>query len=306
MKVLVTGGAGFIGGHLVRRLCDDGHEVVVLDDFSTGHPENLEGTSVTLVEGDVRDRDTVREALVGVEGILHHAALVSVPESVAHPKKSRAINERGTARVLEEAHIAGVQRVVFASSSAVYGDTRQIPTPEIAPTHPLSPYGTHKLNSENFCRITSESGGPDCVSFRYFNIYGPGQRADSPYAAVIPIFRSLCRQGEKPVIYGDGSQVRDFVFVGDVVEANMRALMSPTPWRGLVMNLGSGVGTTIGELAALIMELEGMPGPPEHQPARIGDIHRSVADVGRLQRSLGWQPRTTIRQGLEELEGASR
>ncbi|MEM7260725.1 MAG: NAD-dependent epimerase/dehydratase family protein, partial [Planctomycetota bacterium] len=247
-RVLVTGGAGFIGSHLVERLERAGIDVVVLDDFSSGHRENLAGRNCTIVSGDLRDPDAVRNALDGVDGVLHHAAIPSVPGSVEDPIGTGSVNIMGTANLLDQCRGLAVKRIVFASSSAVYGEPESMPLTEDSATRPLSPYGVHKLAGEHLLRVASLTDGIDTVSFRYFNVFGPRQRADSDYAAAIPIFQDKCAGGETPTIYGDGSQTRDFVHVSDVAEANFRALTRDENFGGAVFNLGRGEAIRIDEL----------------------------------------------------------
>ncbi|MCA8959751.1 MAG: NAD-dependent epimerase/dehydratase family protein [Planctomycetes bacterium] len=301
-RVLVTGGAGFIGSHLVERLEAHGHETVVYDDFSTGRRENLEGRACEIVHGDIRDRATLRAALRDVDFVLHYAALASVPASVADPVGAAGINIEGTALLLDECRRAEVRRLVFASSSAVYGNATTVLT-ENAPLCPVSPYGVHKLTGEHLCRVSAQGGGPDAVSFRYFNVYGPRQRADSDYAAAIPIFRARCADGETPTIYGDGDQTRDFVHVEDVAHANLLAIERSTPFDGAVLNVARGESVTIGDLARAVMQSYGVSGEPTYAPPRAGDIRRSVSDVSRLRIELdGWSPTIGLAEGLASFE----
>ncbi len=301
MRILVTGGAGFIGSHLAGAFTHSGDSVVVLDDLSTGRREYLpaDGRGARLIEGDIADRDAVREAVTGVDLVLHLAAFVSVPGSIARPLEALRTNVTGTALLLDESRRAGVRRLIFASSAAVYGEPVSLPIAEDHPLRPLSPYGAHKLLGEHLARIAAATGGPDALSFRFFNVYGTRQRHDSDYAAVIPQFRRRCERGEPPIVYGDGLQTRDFIFVGDVVEAIRRAIAISAPWRGDAFNLARGEATTIRDLASLVRTREGGGAPPEHAPARAGDIGHSVADIGRLRRFLGWAPPTPLEAGLE-------
>ena len=298
-RVLVTGGAGFIGSHLVEQLEANGYETVVYDDFSTGRHENLDGRSCEIVTGDLRDRSRLGIALRDVDFVLHYAAIASVPASVADPVKSARVNVQGTACLLDEARRAEVRRIVFASSSAVYGESAAVLAESAAP-YPVSPYGVHKLTGEHLCRVSAQSGGPDAVSFRYFNVYGPRQRADSDYAAAIPIFRACCANGEHPTIYGDGRQTRDFIHVEDVARANLLALERIAPFDGAVINVGRGESITIDALARAVMRCYGLDGDPQHAPARTGDIRQSVSDVSRLRVEMnGWSPRISLTEGLE-------
>lgn len=298
MRIVVTGGAGFIGSHAAADLARAGHDVVVLDDLSTGKRENLDGAPVEWVIGDVRDRDAVARAVAGADGVLHLAGFVSVPGSLALPVRSAEVNVIGTATILEECRRAGVRRLAFASSAAVYGDAASLAVAEWEPARPRSPYGAQKLAGEHLCRVAAEPSGLDTVSFRFFNVYGARQARDSGYAAVIPEFRDRCARGLAPRIHGDGAQTRDFVHVADVVEGLRRALGSPTPFAGEVFNLGRGEGMTIEDLAAEIARQSGLAVRAERAPARAGDIRRSVADLTKLRAAFGWSPPTALAEGL--------
>lgn len=302
MRILVTGGAGFIGSHLVEGLARDGEDVIALDDLSTGRSENLCGLGVgfELIVGDIRDREVLRKSLSGVDTVLHHAAIASVPRSIEEPFLTGSVNIQGSALILEEARTAGVARVVFASSSAVYGDSAS-PLAEDSPTVPRSPYGVQKLAVEHLARTFCLSGGPDVVSLRYFNVYGPRQRADSDYAAAIPNFCRRVEEGLAPIVHGDGEQSRDFVHVRDVVEIHRRILSSTEPWGGEVLNVASGIATRIEDLATTICVLGGLEIDLEHAPARAGDIRHSHASVSKLQRLLGWAPTISLGEGLSLL-----
>ena len=304
MRVLVTGGAGFIGSHLCRALLDAGHMVRVLDNLVGGDAAKLRefGDAVELRIGDIRDAASVRSAVDGVDAVLHHAALPSVPGSVADPVGTAEVNIAGTVVVLEACREAGVRRLIFASSSAVYGEPTTTPLVEDAPLQPLSPYGAHKLAGEHLCRVASLTGGPDTVSFRYFNVYGDNQPADSAYAAVIPAFRQQLRDGKSPVIYGDGEQTRDFVHVSDVAAANLHALRSDEPWNGAVFNVARGEGISIAQLASQLCLLEANGQSARHEPCRAGDIQHSVADVTRLRDQFGWVPVVALDEGLAVTE----
>ncbi|MFQ5655449.1 MAG: NAD-dependent epimerase/dehydratase family protein [Planctomycetota bacterium] len=300
MRILITGGAGFIGSHLVEACVERGDEVVVLDDLSTGRRENLAAVAgrVELHEGDLRDRDLLRGSLVGVEGVLHHAAIPSVVRSLVEPHETASVNLMGTVLLLDECRRAAVGRLLFASSSAVYGEPARLPLAESDPVLPLSAYGAHKLAAEHLCRIASLAGGPDTASLRYFNVYGSRQRADSDYAAVIPKFREACARGEAPRIFGDGEQTRDFVHVRDVVEANLRLLDHPEPWQGEVFHVASGSSTRIIDLAQLIAAESGCDEDPVFAPPRPGDVRRSAASVRKLADALGWSPGISLEEGL--------
>ena len=299
MRILITGGAGFIGSHLVEGLAHDGHDIVVLDDFSSGRSENLVGLSVgfELIVGDLCDRDTVRKAIAGCEAVVHHAAIASVPASLEQPVASGSVNCQGTALLFEEARAAQVSRIVLASSSAVYGES-DAPLTEDSPTRPLSPYGARKLFAEHLGRSLALAGGPDCVALRYFNVFGPRQRSDSDYAAAIPIFFRRIEEGLSPIVYGNGAQTRDFVFVRDVVEANRRALSAPGRFDGECFNVASGAPISIAELATEILALHDSDLPIEFQDPRPGDIVRSSASIDRITERLDWRPEYTLAQGL--------
>ncbi len=299
---LVTGGAGFIGSHLVGALLARGARVRVLDDFSSGREENLAvhgaGDRIELVRGDVVDAGVCREACRGVETIFHEAAQVSVPRSIEDPERSHAINVMGTLRLLEAAREAGVRRVVFAASSAAYGDTPSLPKVETIAPDPLSPYAAGKVAAEHLLRVYGSVHGMATVSLRYFNVYGPRQADDSPYTGVIAIFARALLEGRDPTIFGDGLQTRDFTFVDDVVDANLRAMQADlTP--GTVINVGSGESTSLLDLLRTMAVIHGRKSEPRFAPARAGDVRDSLASIERARSVLGWQPRTSLRQGLE-------
>ena len=306
MKACVTGGAGFIGSHIVDRLLADGHEVVVLDDLSTGRMENLAGVKerIRFVEGDVRDSARVHDALDGCEAVFHQAALAAVARSVDDPALVNDVNVRGTLEILMASQQLGVRRVVFASSSSVYGDTPVLPKVETMPTSPLSPYAATKAAGESYLQAFYGSFGLETVALRYFNVYGPRQSPKSQYAAVIPLFIAAMQQGQAPTIEGDGLQTRDFSYVGDTVDAVVRAAVaSGAP--GQVMNVGSGGRrTSILDLAKAIAGALGYAGEPVHEPARVGDVRDSLADTTRAQELLGWKPRTTLEDGIRQTVAA--
>jgi UDP-glucose 4-epimerase len=309
VRLLVTGGAGFIGSHLVERLLAEGHTVRVLDDFSTGRRENLAsvnpGAPLEVMTGDIRDARAVAGAVAGMDGVFHEAALVSIPRSVEAPELSCDINALGTARVLDAARRAGVRRVVFASSAAVYGDTATVPVSEQAPASPVSPYGLDKRYTEQVAALQHALHGLASVPLRYFNVFGPRQDPASPYSGVISIFVARLLAGAPITIFGDGEQTRDFVYVADVVEANMLAMFQsyagPAP-----LNVGGGGRTSLNALAALIGEILGVTPAITRSSARPGDIRHSVADIGAIRAALGYVPRWTLRAGLEALIGALR
>ena len=304
LRFLVTGGAGFIGSHLVERLLGDGHAVRVLDDFSTGQRENLgfatPGARLEVVEGDIRDAPTVQRAAAGVDGVFHEAALVSVPRSVETPELSCDINAHGTAHVLDAARHADVRRVVYASSAAVYGDTTSLPVSEREPVHPLSPYGLDKLYTEQLGGLYHALHGLETVPLRYFNVFGPRQDPSSPYSGVISIFVTRLLAGQPLTIYGDGEQSRDFVYVADVVEANMRAMFGgyagPAP-----LNVAGGRRTTLNALVAILGEIIGVAPNVTYTAPRAGEIRQSGGDITAIRAALGYEPRWDVRTGLEAL-----
>ncbi len=298
--VLVTGGAGFIGSHIVRALLARGQRVRVLDDFSTGEPENLAGLhteQLEVVEDDLRNPEALRKALQGVEVVFHQAAFVSVPASMKAPLTCHAVNATGTIQLLESARQAGVQKVVLASSAAVYGDAQAFPLQEYLSPRPLSPYAATKAVDELYARLYTVAYGLPVVALRYFNVYGPSQRPDSPYAAAIPIFARRMLNGEPPVVYGDGSQRRDFIFVEDVVEANLLAAATAEA-AGQVFNICTGREVSLMELIATLQKLIPEAPDPVFAPPRSGDIYRSVGDPTRAKEILGFQARISLQEGL--------
>ncbi len=296
---LVTGGAGFIGSHLVEALVERGHRVRVLDNFSTGNLANLEGVShrVEVIEGDIVDLETVRHAMRGVELVFHQAALASVPRSVANPLATHRACVDGTLHVLLAARDAGARRVVYAASSSAYGNSARLPKSEGDPTGPLSPYAVAKLAGEQYCAAFSEVYRLETVRLRYFNVFGPRQAPDSPYAAVVPLFVQALTAGRPPVICGDGEQSRDFTFVQDVVQANLLAAEAPGV-SGKVYNVACGRRTTLLELVGHLNALLGTTIAPTHVAARVGDVRHSQADVERAKQDLGYLPTTDVASGL--------
>ncbi len=303
-RFLVSGGAGFIGSHIVEQLLADGHEVRVLDNFSTGKRHNLEfgsmhpGTGrLEILEGDVRDAAAVRAAVEGVDVIFHQAALASVQRSIAEPTLVDAVNVGGTLHVLAAAREAGVHRVVFAGSSSVYGNAAELPKHEEQRPRPISPYGVTKLAGEEYMRVFHRVHGLETVTLRYFNVFGPRQTADSEYAAVIPIFLSRIVRGERPVIYGDGQQSRDFTFVSDVVSANLLAARAPDV-AGRTINIACGRRHSILSLALKLSEFTGSQLAPTHTDPRPGDVRHSLADIARARALLGYTPQVDFDTGL--------
>ena len=298
-RTLVTGGGGFIGSHLVDALLDAGSRVTVLDNFSTGRKANLAHVAdrIRLVTGDIRDGRALADAMDGCVLAFHLAAVVSVPQSVADPLGSAAVNDTGTLQVLETARRLGVRRVVLSSSCAVYGDAPEMPKRESQRPHPQSPYAVQKLAGEYYARLYSELYGLPTVCLRYFNVYGPRQDPSSPYSGVISIFMDRVVRRQAPVVYGDGRQYRDFVFVADVVAANLQAAAAPGADGG-VFNIGTGRFIRIGQLWDRIRSLDGLDLLPTFAPDRQGDIRESVADIGCARAQLGYAPGIDIDQGL--------
>ena len=299
-KCLVTGGAGFIGSNLTERLLGDGVQVRVLDSLTSGFMENLEPFlgNIEFKQGDVRDIDTLQEIMVGVEVVFHQAAVVSVPQSVEDPIETAMVNDLGTLHVLEAAHRAGVRRVVFASSCAVYGDLPHLPKKETMETRPLSPYAASKLHGETYASLYSDLYGLDVVCLRYFNVYGPKQDPTSPYSGVISIFMDRAVRGELPTIYGDGEQFRDFVYVADVVQANLLAAYRDNI-AGAVINIGTGSSVTVNSLWKNISQFAGVEGEVERAKERPGDIRESIADISRARELLAYEPHYSFEEGLE-------
>jgi UDP-N-acetylglucosamine 4-epimerase len=302
VPVLVTGGAGFIGSHLVEALLAQGARVRVLDDLSTGRRENLpEGPPgiVDLTEGDIRDPETCRAACAGVEYVFHQAALGSVPRSLADPATTIAVNVGGTANVLTAAREAGARRVIYASSSSVYGDADAVVKEEGEEGAPLSPYAASKVMAEELATVFARCYGQELIGLRYFNVYGPRQSPDGPYAAVVPRFFRACLADEAAVIYGDGRQSRDFTFVEDAVSANLLAAGAPLEALGRAYNVARGELTTIAELAERVQGVAGSGRPPRHEPPRPGDVLHSQADIHRAVLYLGFRAAVPLREGLE-------
>ena len=300
-RVLVTGGAGFIGSHLTAHLLERGYQVRVLDNFATGRRENLHAFSgdIEVVEGDIQSYERVNKAVAGCDVVLHQAALPSVPRSVQDPLTSNATNVIGTLNVLLAARDHGVRRVVYASSSSVYGRNPELPKREDAPTVPISPYATAKLAAEGYTRSMHGVYGLDTVALRYFNVFGPRQDPTSQYAAVIPNFISALLAGEPPVIFGDGEQSRDFTYVANVVQANLLAMDAPPSVAGSVYNIACGERVTLNRLVAELRHLLGSDTEPVYAAPRAGDIRHSLADVSRARTELGYEPGVKLREGLE-------
>lgn len=300
-RYLVTGGAGFIGSHLVENLLNGGAQVRVLDDFSTGRRENLApfGDRVEVVEGSIVDLDTVRGACEDVQYVFHQAALPSVARSVEDPLGTHAADATGTLHVLVAARDAGVRRVVYAGSSSAYGDTPVLPKEEGMPTSPRSPYAVAKLTGEHYCRCFAEVMGLETVVLRYFNIFGHRQDPSSQYSAVIPLFITLALDGRSPTINGDGGQTRDFTHIDNAVRANLLAAHSdPEGVSGEVFNVGCGDRVSVLELWERIKAVTGARVDAVHGPARTGDVRDSLASLDKIKDRLGYEPVVSLDEGL--------
>jgi len=302
MRVLVTGGAGFIGSHLVERLLADGEEPVVFDNLATGRLSNIETFDIEKIEGDVRSRDDVRRAMRGVNGVLHAAALPSVARSWQDPVTTLAVNAQGSAIVVEEAIAAGVERFVYSSSSSIYGDQEAERKIETLEPRPISPYGFSKLFAEQIVLAFGASGRIGTLALRYFNVFGSRQDPNSPYSAVIPKFITAAVTRRIAVIYGDGLQSRDFTFVENVVEANVLALRSDAS--GVAVNIASGQSRTLLDLVDSISAIAGRRLAVEHAAPRAGEILHSLADISLAGKLLGYRPLVAFADGLEQAYGA--
>ena len=298
---LVTGGAGFIGSHIVEELVARGEAVRVLDNFSTGRRGNIAPWKerIEVADADIRDLDAVRRAMTGVDYVLHQAALPSVPRSIEDPVTSNEVNVTGTVNVLWAAKEAGVKRVVYAASSSCYGNAKAEAKHEGLVPEPLSPYAVSKLAGEHYCRSFFEVYGLETVALRYFNVFGPRQDPDSPYAAVIPLFIARMKRVEAPVINGDGTQTRDFTYVKNVVAANLCACRAPRTAAGQAMNAACGSRHSLLKLVEGLNALLGTRIPPTFGPARAGDVMHSCADISRARQLIGYEPQYTFEQGLE-------
>ena len=297
-RVLVTGGAGFIGSHLVDALVGGGHDVVVLDDLETGFRENVHpGARLTI--GSVADADAVREAMAGCALVFHQAAHKAVLRSVEHPIPTDTVNTHGTLTVLQAAREVGVRRVVHASSSSVYGGGAPLPTAESAPLRPRSPYAVSKLAAEEYCRVFAELYGLETVALRYFNVYGPRQRPDALYAAVIPLFIDALLNQRAPVVHGDGLQSRDFTYVSDVVRANLLAARADAAAStGRVYNVAAGNEWTLLDVLRVLGEQLGVEPQPQFVDPRPGDVRHSRADASAAERDLGFRAAVGLTDGL--------
>ena len=302
-RSLVTGGAGFIGSHLATALVRHGAQVRVVDDLSGtfGSWANLDNVNVNRITASIQDADAVARAAEGCDYVFHLAALGSVPGSVAEPRRYQEVNVTGTLNVLEAARAAGVKRVMFAASSAAYGDSEVLPKVESMPVLPKSPYAANKVAGEALMRAYAGSYGLDTVSLRYFNIFGPGQNANSAYAAVIAAFAKAILAGQPPVIFGDGEQSRDFTYVANAVHANLLAARSDKPLNGAALNVATGVRINVNQLAAEMLKLLGRSDlKVVHKPERAGDVKHSLADLSVTKAALGYEPIVDFSTGLAE------
>jgi nucleoside-diphosphate-sugar epimerase len=298
VKALVTGGGGFIGSNLVRALLDGGHDVRVLDNFSTGNRANLSGLEIEVVEGELRSYERVHNAVRGTEVVFHLGALGSVPRSVQDPLTSSAVNIEGTLNVLLAARDEGIRRVVYSSSSSVYGPRRELPVTEDMPPDPISPYGVAKLAAERYCVSFSRVYESfETVVVRYFNVFGPRQSPFSQYAAVVPLFVTAIAAGEPILIYGDGEQRRDFTYVSNVVDGTIRAAEAAGA-NGRIFNVAASAPATVNDVAAAIGAVLGKSVEKTFGPPRVGDIRDSWADVTAAREVLGWEPTVDLEDGL--------
>lgn len=303
MKYLVTGGAGFIGSHIVEKLVGQGEKVRVLDNLEGGNLENLASfkDQIEFIRGDIRSQEDVFKAIQGVEYVFHQAALRSVPKSMSQPLLYHQVNVDGTLNLLEAARLARVKKFVFASSSSIYGDLKEFPQREDAIFPPKSPYALTKIIGEQYCSFYSNTFGLPTVCLRYFNVFGPRQTMDNEYSAVIPKFVACVFKGESPPIFGDGKQSRDFTYVANVVNANLAAIQHDVG-RGEAINIACGENKTIVSLAYEVARLVGVAGvQPKFLPARAGDIHKSHADITRMKKFLGLAPQVFFEEGLKLL-----
>jgi UDP-glucose 4-epimerase len=299
---LITGGAGFIGSSIAEALLKAGERVRVLDDFSSGRRENLEGLpgNVEVIEGSVVDPATVARAVSGVQTVFHEAAIPSVVLSVENPQASMLAGAQGTTVVFDQARQAGVKRIVFAASSAAYGDAPALPKVETMEPQPLSPYAASKLAGEHLGRIFAQLYGLETVSLRYFNVFGPRQDPKSDYAAVIPKFITAAIRRERAIVYGDGEQTRDFCHVDNAVRANLLAATTARKLSGEVVNVACGVRTSLNQLLRYIADLAGTRIEPDYRPGRAGDVRDSLADISAARELLGYTPTVDIREGLKQ------
>jgi nucleoside-diphosphate-sugar epimerase len=298
---LVTGGAGFIGSSLAQALLAQGDTVRILDDFSSGRRSNVAGLSgkLDVVEGSIVDEKTVSTAMQGVEVVFHEAAIPSVPRSVERPQASMLANVQGTTVVLDVARRSGVRRVIFAASSSAYGDTPTLPKIETMPTQPKSPYAISKLAGELLMKSFAELYGIETLSLRYFNVFGPRQDPTSQYAAVIPNFVTAALAGQKPTVFGDGEQTRDFCFIENVVRANILAATTKKKLSGEVVNIACSERISLNQLLAIIGDIAGKKVEATYAPTRAGDVRDSLASIDAAKDLIGYDPKVDVREGLK-------
>ncbi|KPJ59844.1 MAG: Vi polysaccharide biosynthesis protein VipB/TviC [Latescibacteria bacterium DG_63] len=309
-KYLVTGGAGFIGSNIAERLLKEDREVVIFDDFSTGKEENVDAAvqnakgkgRLVVIRGDIRDAASLKEAMAGVMYVFHEAALCSVQRSVEDPATTDSVNIGGTLRLLAAAREQGVKRVVYASSSSVYGNGASLPNREEMRPDPCSPYALTKFAAEEYCRLFSSVYGLETVSLRYFNVFGPRQDSESQYAAVIPIFIARVLSGARPVVFGDGEQSRDFTFVDDLVDANLLAC-DKEGIAGRTYNIARGNRRTLNELVQTLRTVTGNPIEPEYAPPRPAEVRHSEASIEKAEKELGFRAKVSFEEGLERTLG---
>jgi UDP-glucose 4-epimerase len=304
---VVTGGAGFIGSHLVEALVARGQPVRVVDNLVTGHRSNLDAVDgqYEWVEADLTSFEEAQRALEGAVDVFHQAAIPSVPRSVRDPLESHHSGPTATLNVLEAARLTGARRVVFAASSSAYGDTDELPKVEDMPPRPLSPYAAGKLAGEHYVRVYAQTMGLDGVSLRYFNVFGPRQDPTSPYSGVISVFAQRMARGLRPSIYGDGSQTRDFTYVANVVAANLLAIDHPLPLGGAVFNVGIGGRVSLLDLVTALNQIYGTTLEPDFQPIRAGDVRDSQASLERITAALGYRPVVNFEEGLRRTVAAT-
>ncbi len=305
--VVVTGGAGFIGSHLVEALLSEGRTVRVVDNLVTGRRSNLDHLAgrYEWVEGDLASFNFARDAIAGADYVFHQAAIPSVPRSVREPLESHAAGPTATLNVLEAARQTGAKRVMFAASSSAYGDTDELPKHEGMMPRPLSPYAAGKLAGEHYVRVYAQTMGLDGVSLRYFNIFGPRQDPSSPYSGVISLFATRMARGERPTIYGDGLQTRDFTYVANAVAANLLAMKCPTPMGGEAYNVGTGGRISLLDLVAALNAIHGTNLEPDLLPGRAGDVRDSQASLARITEAIGYQPAVDFEEGLRRTVAAT-
>jgi nucleoside-diphosphate-sugar epimerase len=300
MKTLVTGGAGFIGSNITRALLERGDDVRVIDDFATGRRQNIDGLDIELVEASIEDPEAVARAVDGVEVVFHQAALPSVKRSVDDPVRTHSVNATGSLNVLNAARKAGVRRLVYASSSSAYGNTPTLPKHEGMVTSPLSPYAVAKLAGEQYCKAFAHVYDIETVALRYFNVFGPRQDPTSHYSAVIPLFTTALLEGRAPTIHGDGEQTRDFTYIDNVVQANLKAAAADSRSSGEAMNIACGYRVSLNQLLTAIGETIGKTDyQVTHTETRTGDVRDSLADISKARDLIGYEPTVLLEEGLK-------